>query len=98
MEPLNQMHTASVVDQGSVDGAAIQEASVIDFKKVGKIYSPEEDVKNVIANEMTRIHKAFDVKLTEHTEHCVNIVNSGKPLVEKDPAVGSGAPTAQKKK
>ena len=97
MEPINPTHSASVDGQGSVDGAAIQEASVIDFKKVGKIYSPDEDLKNVIANEMARINKAFDVKLTEHTEHCVNTVNSGKPLIEKDP-VGSGAPTAQKKK
>ena len=67
------------------------------MKKVGKIYSPDEDVKDVIAKEMIRIQKAFDVKLSEHTEHCVNTVNSGKPLIEKDGAA-SGAATAQKKK
>ena len=46
---------------------------------------------NVIAAEMNRITKAFDVKLTEHTEHCVNTVNSGQSLVAKD-ASGVGAP------
>ena len=47
---------------------------------------------NVIASEMNRITKAFDVKLTEHTEHCVNKVNSGQSLVAKE------APGAPKKK
>ena len=96
MEPLNQVHTASVDGPGSIDDTAMQSASLVDLRRVGKIYSPDEDVKNVIAAEMTRIYKAFDVKLTEHTEHCVNTVNSGKPLIEKDAA--AGAPTAQKKK
>ena len=92
------MYTASVDAPASVDGnysSAMPDGSVIDFKKVGKVYDRNEDVKNVIANEMSRIHKAFDVKLTEHTEHCVNTVNSGKPLVEKEAA---GAAAGQKKK
>ena len=59
--------------------------SGIDLKKVGKIYNKDEDLSNVIANEMSRIHKAFDVKLTEHTEHCITTVNEGKPLLVKQP-------------
>ena len=59
---------------------------MVDLRKVGRVYDREEDVQNVIANEMQRIHKAFDVKLTEHTENCLNLVNSGKPLIEKETA------------
>ena len=63
---------------------------MVDLRKVGRVYDKEEDVQNVIANEMQRIHKAFDVKLTEHTETCLNLVNSGKPLIEKEPPVAPG--------
>ena len=57
---------------------------MIDYRKAGKAYERDEDVKNVIANEMLRIHKAFEVKLAEHTENCIATVNSGKPLIEKE--------------
>ena len=84
------MQTASIVqsmDGGdTIDGGAtMAEEPVIDFKKVGKVYQADDDVGFVIQNEMSRIHRAFDVKLNEHTEQCINTVNSGKPLIEKEP-------------
>lgn len=75
--------TGASVEDG-VDAGSVPDSSIIDFKKVGKIYDKDTDLMDVIASEMNRINKAFDAKLTEHTEHCVNTVNSGKPLVEKD--------------
>ena len=89
-------NTASLDAPGSVEGTTTVQpdgGSMIDYRKAGKAYERDADVKNVIANEMLRIHKAFDVKLTEHTENCIATVNSGKPLVEKE----QSAPNTKKK-
>ena len=40
----------------------------IDWRKVGKIHEPNAAVDAVIAKEVERLQKAFDIKLTEQFE------------------------------
>ena len=37
----------------------------IEWRKVGKIYESNAEIDGVIAKEVERLHKAFDIKITE---------------------------------
>jgi hypothetical protein len=55
----DKVNERSTIDQGM---------SEIDWRKVGKIHSPDTAVEEVIGKEMERLHKVLDIKMESQIE------------------------------
>ena len=58
--PSERLHNAL---DGSITGNMTQED--VDWRRVGRVHDPKAPLEHVIAKEVERLNKAFDIKLTE---------------------------------
>ena len=61
-------------------------------RRLGRPYSKDKALEDVVASEMSRIRQAFDVRLGEHTEDLVGKVSRGEGIGEQT----SGLPGKKK--
>ena len=55
--------------------------TVSEKRRVGRVYAKDAALDKVVATEMSRIQRAFDQRVVEHTDELVGKVQRGEPLV-----------------
>ena len=65
----------------------ISAASPSEKRRLGRVYSKDKPLEDVVANEIGRIRQAFDTRLVDHTEDLVAKVGRGESIGEQTAAM-----------